>query len=168
MLPALPACVPACLPAGPAGTAQAPVFIISGGCRCLPRAAQVYIGVEARQNYGMPWWQVGLLIATYQGARALANSAIPLMGTVVGHALLATAGLVGYILHGVLEGSLGWFWASTTMIGGRVGGRESGRVGGREGGCAAAAACCEGALSCHCCCWGWCISACLRTGHSRS
>ena len=68
---------------------------------------------------------MGLLIATYQGARALANSAIPLTGTVLGHALLVTAGLAGYILHGVFEGSLGWFWASTSMIGGWVGGKEA-------------------------------------------
>jgi hypothetical protein len=46
---------------------------------------QIYIGVYAYQQLLLPWWQVDLLIATYQAARALANLLIPLVGVVTAH-----------------------------------------------------------------------------------
>jgi hypothetical protein len=48
---------------------------------------QIYIGIFAHESLMMPWWEVGLVIATYQAARALANLLIPYVGIIVYHIL---------------------------------------------------------------------------------
>eukprot|EP00887_Chlorella_sp_A99_P003623 scaffold7.g3623.t1 len=79
-------------------------------------AMQVYIGVEARFQYGMEWWRVSLLLASYQITRAVANGVMPRLGHVAGHAAGAAAGLAGYLVQGASRGRVQLFWGSTMTI----------------------------------------------------
>ena len=57
---------------------------------------QIYIGIYAFDSLGLPWWEVGLVIATYQAARALANLLIPYVGIVVYHIIGAFQNIAIY------------------------------------------------------------------------
>lgn len=87
--------------------------------------------MEARFQYGMEWWQVSLLIASYQLSRAVANGAMPRLGHVVGHAAGVAAGLAGYLAQGASSGRVQLFWASVMAVGAR---RRQGRGAAGEGG----------------------------------
>jgi hypothetical protein len=59
------------------------------------------MGVYAFEYLRLPWWKIGLVIATYQVARALANLLIPFVGIVRYHVLGVIFGIAGYSIHAI-------------------------------------------------------------------
>jgi MFS family permease len=81
------------------------------------RVPLIYIGVEARFKYMLPWWEVGLVIASYQLSRAAVNSIIPVIGNITGHVIGVCLGIIGYLLHAIIKNNLPLFWVSIAMVG---------------------------------------------------
>jgi hypothetical protein len=82
------------------------------------RLPLVFIGVHARQVLELSWVMVGVLVGTFQLARAAGNVLIRYTGAEAGHILGSLGGLIGYITLAVSSAnSLPAFWAGTTAVG---------------------------------------------------
>lgn len=75
------------------------------------------MGVYAFEYLRLPWWKIGLVIATYQVARALANLLIPFVGIVRYHVLGVILGITGYSIHAFSRDGISLFWFAVPFIG---------------------------------------------------